>query len=59
MGRSQQEMISISFGSDYAVMELLAGTDNHTLAKQLGNFAQIIEQYYSKLTATLAAERLA
>ncbi len=43
----------------YATLELLAGTDIHTLAKQLGNSAQMIEQYYSKLTATLAAERLA
>jgi len=37
----------------------VAGTDIHTLARQLGNSAQMIEQYYSKLTATLAAERLA
>jgi integrase len=43
----------------YATMELLAGVEIHTLAKQLGNSAQMIEQYYSKLTATLAAERLA
>jgi len=43
----------------YATQELLAGTDIHTLARQLGNSAQMIEQYYSKLTATLAAERLA
>ena len=43
----------------YATQELLAGTDTHTLARQLGNSAQMIEQYYSKLTATLAAERLA
>jgi len=43
----------------YATQELLAGTGIHTLARQLGNSAQMIEQYYSKLTATLAAERLA
>lgn len=43
----------------YATQELLAGTDIHTLARQLGNSAQMIEQYYSKLTATLAAEKLA
>lgn len=43
----------------YATLELLSGTDIHTLAKQLGNSAQMIEQYYSKLTATLAAEKLA
>jgi len=43
----------------YATQELLGGTDIHTLARQLGNSAQMIEKYYSKLTATLAAERLA
>ena len=48
-----------SFRHTYATLELIAGTDIHTLARQLGNSAQMIERYYSKLTATLGAERLA
>ena len=44
----------------YATFELLrASTDIHTLAKQMGNSAAVIERHYSKLTATMAAERLA
>jgi integrase len=43
----------------YATQELLAGTDIHTLSKQMGNSAGMIEKHYSKLTATMAANRLA
>jgi len=43
----------------YATLELLAGTDIHTLSKQMGNSAAMIERHYSKLTATMAAEKLA
>jgi integrase len=44
----------------YATLALLrGGTDIHTLSKQMGNSAAMIERHYSKLTATLAAERLA
>ena len=44
----------------YATLELLgANTDIHTIAKQMGNSAAVIERHYSKLTATMAAERLA
>ena len=43
----------------YATLELLAGTDIHTLSKQMGNSAAMIERHYSKLTATMAAEQLA
>ena len=43
----------------YATFELLAGTDIHTLSKQMGNSAAMIERHYSKLTATMAADRLA
>ncbi|WP_108646661.1 tyrosine-type recombinase/integrase [Polynucleobacter rarus] len=44
----------------YATFELLENhTDIHTLAKQMGNSAAMIERHYSKLTATMAAERLA
>jgi site-specific recombinase XerD len=43
----------------YATLELLnKGTDIHTLSKQMGNSAAMIERHYSKLTATMAAERL-
>jgi integrase len=44
----------------YATLELLEnGTDIHTLARQMGNSALMIERHYSKLTATMAADRLA
>jgi integrase len=44
----------------YATLELLEhGTDIHTLAKQMGNSSAMIERHYSKLTPTMAAERLA
>jgi integrase len=44
----------------YATFELLRNsTDIHTLSKQMGNSAAMIEKHYSKLTATMAAERLA
>jgi integrase len=44
----------------YATLEMLrGGVDIHTLSKQMGNSAAMIERHYSKLTATMAAERLA
>ncbi len=43
----------------YATQELFAGTDIHTLAKQMGTSVLMLERHYSKLTATMAAERLA
>ncbi len=44
----------------YATLALLlVGADIHTLSKQMGNSAAMIERHYSKLTATLAADRLA
>lgn len=44
----------------YATIELIEHrTDIHTLAKQMGNSAAMTERHYSKLTATMAAERLA
>jgi integrase len=49
-----------SFRHTYATLELLGkGTDIHTLSRQMGNSAAMIERHYSKLTATMAAERLA
>jgi integrase len=44
----------------YATVELLRiCTDIHTLSKQMGNSAAMIERHYSKLTATMAADKLA
>ena len=44
----------------YATFELLSNkTDIHTLSKQMGNSASMIEKHYSKLTATMAADKLA
>lgn len=44
----------------YATLELLKNsTDIHTLSKQMGNSAAMIERHYSKLTATMAADKLA
>lgn len=44
----------------YATFELLRnGTDIHTLSKQMGNSAAMIERHFSKLTATMAEEKLA
>jgi integrase len=44
----------------YATLALLeGGTDIHTLSKQMGNSVAMIERHYSKLTATMAADRLA
>jgi integrase len=41
-------------------LELLENkTDIHTLSKQMGNSAAMIDRHYSKLTATMAADRLA
>jgi len=37
----------------------LGGTDIHTLAKQMGTSVRMLELHYSKLTPTMAAERLA
>ena len=43
----------------YATQALLAGTDIHTLAKQMGTSVRMLELHYSKLTATMAADKLA
>jgi hypothetical protein len=43
-----------------STLELIENKSNiHILSKQMGNSAAMIERYYSKLTATLAAEGLA
>lgn len=43
----------------YATFELLAGTDIHTLSKQMGTSVLMLERHYSKMTATMAAAKLA
>ena len=44
----------------YATMSLMDGQmDMHTLAKQMGTSIGMLEQHYSKMTATMAAKRLA
>jgi hypothetical protein len=49
-----------SFRYTYATFELLGkGTDINTFNKQMGNSAGMIERHYSKLTATMVADRLA
>jgi len=44
----------------YATLELIKKrTDIHTLSKQMGNSAAMLEKRYSKMTAMIAADRLA
>ena len=43
----------------YATQALASGIDIHTLAKQMGTSVGMIEKHYSKMTATMAADRLA
>jgi len=58
--KEEQTRTLYSLRHTYATLELIENrTDIHTLAKQMGNSATMIEKHYSKLTATMAAERLA
>lgn len=59
MGTAGTARSLYSLRHTYATLELLAGTDIHTLAKQMGTSVLMLERHYSKLTATLAAEQLA
>jgi hypothetical protein len=44
----------------YAILDLTQNRMNlHTLAKQMGTSVGMIEKHYSKLTASMAADRLA
>jgi len=58
MSTGQQRTL-YSLRHTYATTELLAGTDIHTLARQMGTSVLMLERHYSKLTATMAAEQLA
>ena len=57
--RAGQSRTLYSLRHTYATQALLVGTDIHTLAKQMGPSVRMLELHYSKLTATMAAERLA
>ena len=62
LGRSQdgQMRTLYSLRHTYATLELLENQiDIHTLAKQMGNSAAMIDRHYSKLTPTMAADKLA
>lgn len=54
-----QKRTLYSLRHTYATLELRAGTDIHTLAKQMGTSVVMLERFYSKLNATMAAARLA
>lgn len=56
---SGQQRTLYSLRHTYATMELLAGTDIHTLARQMGTSVLMLERHYSKLSATMAADKLA
>ena len=56
---SGQQRTMYSLRHTYATMELLAGTEIHTVARQMGTSVGMLEKHYSKLTATMAAEQLA
>lgn len=59
-GEGAQNRTLYSLRHTYATLELLtSGIDIHTLSKQMGNSAAMIERHYSKLTATMAADKLA
>ena len=40
-------------------MELLAGNDTHTLARQIGTIVLMLEIHYSKFTEAMEAKKLA
>jgi|LauGreDrversion4_2_1035121.scaffolds.fasta_scaffold110697_2 integrase len=55
-----QNRTQYSLRHTYATLALTdGGMDVHTLAKQMGTSVGMIEKHYSKLTATMAADRLA
>ncbi len=59
-GDTDQNRTLYSIRHTYATLALLEGSaDIHTLSKQMGNSAAMIERHYSKLTATMAADKLA
>jgi len=57
--RAGQRLTLYSLRHTFVIHDLLAETDIHTLSKQMGSSVRMLEQHYSKLTATMAAEKLA
>ncbi|WP_251370163.1 integrase [Polynucleobacter sp. MWH-CaK5] len=56
---TNQNRTLYSLRHTYATLAMLDNNiDIHTLAKQMGTSVTMLEKHYSKLTATLAAERL-
>ena len=58
-GQAGTDRTLYSLRHTYATIELLTGTDIHTLARQMGTSVVMLDCHYSKLTATMAADRLA
>ena len=58
-GQAGTDRTLYSLRHTYATIELLTGTDIHTLARQMGTSVVTLDRHYSKLTATMAADRLA
>lgn len=56
---SGQNRTLYSLRHTYATQALAKGIDIHTLAKQMGTSVGMIERHYSKMTATMAATKLA
>lgn len=60
MNAEGEQRTLYSLRHTYATLELIENKiDIHTLAKQMGNSAAMIERHYSKLTPTMVAEKLA
>ena len=58
-GEAGTDRTLYSLRHTYATIELLTGTDMHTLARQMGTSVVMLDRHYSKLPATMAADRLA
>ena len=59
-GEDGQNRTLYSLRHTYATLELIEKrTDIHTLSRQMGNGVAMLEKHYSKMTATMAADRLA
>jgi integrase len=57
---TNQNRTLYSLRHTYATLAMTEGNmDMHTLAKQMGTSVGMLERHYSKLTATMAAEKLA
>jgi integrase len=59
MDSGGQHRTLYSLRHTYATFALANGIDIHTLARQMGTSVNMIERHYSKMTATMAADRLA